>query len=204
MVSAVEACARVAAGAVGLCWLEALAPRSGDAPAGGERALVLLAPTAPFDPHVFRLPSAAALVRGRQDSPPPQRTSLPAESLALRLDATFLEEARAGWKITALDMAALEAARALAEDLADARTYGGNAPELAVWIAPRPLRRAALEVEGAFENLPLADPDDARSWRLAGELLARLESVDAITALAGSDRIVVRWTRRSAPPAATP
>ena len=135
--SPTDACAETRAREIALCWLETVASPPGAGAAAGERALVLLSPSAPFDRHVFRLPSAASLVRGRAGGPPPRRISLPAEKLARRLDAELLGEVRGGWEISALDEASLQSAAELAD-----RWSATGGPEQAAPRA-RDLDRAA-------------------------------------------------------------
>ena len=127
--------------------------------------------------------------------------SLPAESLARRLDAELLGEVRGGWEITALDEASLESAAELAD-----RWSAPGGPEqagqrVAVWMAPRHFARAAQEVAGALSNLALLAGDDARGWELASTVLDRLESLQAVRVLVASDTILVRWTRSGSAPA---
>ncbi|HUP25114.1 MAG TPA: hypothetical protein VNB06_19510 [Thermoanaerobaculia bacterium] len=194
---------------VAACWYEnRVASRSGRDD-GGELSwstttgLLLLAPSVPAEPGVWRLPSAASLERPLHGEAG-MRPVLPVEALARRLDATLLSETHAGWEITAFDEPALQAGRRLAESWAATRSPladGGdltNATVFSSWVRPAALRRIAEEVAGALENLPLVDPGEARRWSLAAGVLARVESLEHVIVLGGDEGMVVRWRQSDA------
>lgn len=129
------------------------------------------------------LPGAVAVHRGDV------AFSLPGERIAETIgDGVRIRQARQ-WQVRALDRASLEHGEALGRF---ASTLEPQLPlELALWIELRSADRLTEQVVEALEAVPIVGRREARRWRVAEALLARLAGFERLTVLVSPAPVAV-------------